>query len=137
MLIRWLRGLSPLLLWLPFAIGMVVSYRRSPPAPTDPGRYGTNIEGVLESVLPLSLLEAVIALVLLQTWRAKPHRSLQWLAISLALVWSPLSCMLAMHQGSVVSLHGLWTFALLLFAIVWYANSGSRVPRSIIAQRGS
>jgi hypothetical protein len=136
-LIRWLRALSPLLLWLPFAIGMVASYRSSPPDPTDPDRYGTNIEGVLASVVPLSLLEAIVALVLLQTWRATPNRSLQWLAVSLALVWSPLSCGLAMHQGSVVTIHGLWTGALLVFAIVWYASGWPRDPRSITAGRGS
>lgn len=134
MLIRWLRALSPLLLWLPFAIGMVASYRRSPPDPTDRVRYGTNIEGVLGSVLPLSLVEAVIAMALLQTWRATPNRSLQWLAISLALVWSPLSCGLSMHQGSVVSLHGLWTFALLVFAVVWYAAGWPRDRRSLTAR---
>jgi hypothetical protein len=136
-LIRWLRALSPLLLWLPFALWMVASYRSHPPDPTDPDRYGTNIEGVLEPVLRLSLFEAVVALVLLQTWRATPNRSLQWLAISLALVWSPLSCMLSMHQGSVITLHGLWTFALLVFAIVWYASGWPRDPRSITAGRGS
>jgi Co/Zn/Cd efflux system component len=127
---RALRSVSVVVLWIPFAAWMVVAYQRQPSDPARAHEYGTNLAGVLAGVLTLSVVEVAIATALLQTWRSTPNRTLQWLAVSLVGVWSPLSCGLAMHQGSVLAIHAVWALALFVFCVVWYVRGWRPVQRA-------
>lgn len=85
-------------------------------------QYGHNSEGVLGLVLPLTVVELVVALAIL---RPASYRA-SWLRAGAAFLvfaaWSVVSLLATMHAGGVIALHALWVMALALgclVAMVW------------------
>lgn len=112
------RYFIPVALWLVTVVLAIRDYVGDPPDPTRLGTaaYGHNSEGVLTLVLPLTLVELGVALVLL-----RPQGRRSWLRVVAALVgfllWAAASLLMTMHAGGVLALHAAWVVALMLVCV--------------------
>jgi len=113
-------------LWAVAALLMVRDSLQDPYDPNLEGtaRYGHNSEGALPLVLLGSLLELLVACLILRPGSSPPSWIRSRAAFVLFFPWTAVSMVLVMHTGGLYALHFLWLATLLLVLLgftVWGA----------------
>lgn len=118
-------SLPPVLLWGVFVALMASDAARDPfdPTRTGTGAYGHNGEGALGRVVPMTLIELAVTLIILQPWRPAYRGWRGAGLLALLAPWALISVILMMHAGGVMTLHGVWMVALVALVALCVASS--------------
>ena len=119
-------------LWVLTAWAMVGDALRDPFVAARQGTaaYGHNHEGALLQVLPVTLIELGVVMLILRPWSYRRSWGRSVAALVVFLPWTLLSAAILMHQGGVVVLHAMWLASLVVVLVACVAWSGVAALRA-------